>query len=47
MQIEYSKNEVYVFSRKNKKSGKKEYARFDKVLNGVYVQRTPWKVAKD
>ena len=47
MQIEYSKNEVYVFSRKNKKSEKKEYARFDKLLNGVYVQRTPWKVAKD
>lgn len=42
MQIEYHKNEQYVFSRANKKTGEKEYARFDKVLNGVYVQRTPW-----
>lgn len=45
MQIEYCKGETFIFSRINKKSGKKEFARFDKVLNGVYVQRTPWKVA--
>lgn len=41
MREEYAKGTIVVYSRINKK-GVKQYAKFERIWNGVNVQRTPW-----
>lgn len=42
--LEYTRANILIYSRI--RNGHKEYARFEKVWNGVIVQRTVWKKAK-